>query len=140
MEPGKDLLSSAPQAKPKPFRFRIRSLSTVPTRPLPHSPSTNSIFTIEAKAHGWKLLSSSSALFGPEWFRASAFQRSPHWRQPIRMRSLLHRPWGARGGAQAHLSIFTVLTKYIIHCHLLSGSTHRGAAAAKLIALLMLLS
>lgn len=40
----------------------------------------------------------------------------------------------------AHLSIFTVLTKYIIHCHLLSGSTRRGAAAAKLIALLMLLS
>lgn len=43
------------------------------------------------------------------------------------------------GGGSVHLSIFTVLTKYIIHCHLLCGSTRRGAAAAaKLIAPLML--
>lgn len=45
-------------------------------------------FTIEGKAHSWKPLSPSAALFGPEWVGASAFQRSPHWRQPIRMRSL----------------------------------------------------
>lgn len=53
-----------------------------------HSPSAHYSFTIEGKTHVWKLLSSSSALSGPEQVGASAFQRSPHWRQPIRMLSL----------------------------------------------------
>lgn len=79
-------------------------------------------------------------LFRLNWVRASALPRSPRWTQLIRTLSLSHGPRGARGGSPSHLPIFTVLTKYIIHCHLLSGSTCRGATAAKLIAPLMRLS
>lgn len=80
---------------PKPNQSRSDSesapcpppLSSLPPCP-PHSLSFPT-FTIKGRAPGWKLLSPYSLNFlGPEWVRTSAFQGSPHLRQPIRMLSL----------------------------------------------------
>lgn len=89
--------------------------------------------TTEGKATALKTAQSLICLFfwgGGEGSR-SVFQRDSKLK--------LSPAWGAGRDTRAHLSIFTVVTKYVIHCHLLYSSTCWGAAAAKWILLQMLL-
>lgn len=106
------VLLSASQTQPKTWLLHCPAC-------LPWQSSTNT-FTKENNHMSLQHLIRPSGLEGS----TCRLSRGLHTGESQLMPSLC--VWGAGGGAQAHLSIFTVLTKYIIHCHLLSGRMHRA--------------